>query len=114
MDPRELMAADNMTQNEMPRVEARIALACPTMRVGDLDHCSAGTRIVDGGGLRDETDQDRQHRHRVQGKPCDRPVDDESKHFVYCPVCEQTFDARDLGQVFHHAEPQHLPLPMEH
>ncbi|MER8767020.1 hypothetical protein [Mesorhizobium sp. M0968] len=48
-----------------------------------------------------------------EGRPHDGPVEDESKHFVCCPVCGQTFDARDLGQVFHHAEPQHEPLPVE-
>lgn len=48
-----------------------------------------------------------------KGRPHDGPVDDASKHFIYCPVCGQTFDARDLGQVFHHAEPVHQPLPVE-
>ncbi|RWP90518.1 MAG: hypothetical protein EOR89_33465 [Mesorhizobium sp.] len=48
-----------------------------------------------------------------KGKPHAGPVDDESKHFIYCPVCGQTFDARDLGQVFHHAQPEHEPLPVE-
>ncbi|MER8522145.1 hypothetical protein NKI48_21510 [Mesorhizobium sp. M0644] len=53
------------------------------------------------------------NRTGYQGKPHDGAVEDESKHFVYCPVCGQTFDARDLGQVFHHAEPQHERLPVE-
>ncbi|MER8555517.1 hypothetical protein NKH37_25640 [Mesorhizobium sp. M1217] len=48
-----------------------------------------------------------------KGKPHDGPVDDEAKHFIYCPVCGQNFDARDLGQVFHHAEPVHQPLTIE-
>jgi hypothetical protein len=35
------------------------------------------------------------------------------KRNIHSPVCGQAFDARDLGQVVHHAEPEHQPLPVE-
>jgi hypothetical protein len=42
---------------------------------------------------------------RVGGEP-----ENEAEHFMECPVCGQAFDMRDLGQVFHHDQPQHERL----
>jgi hypothetical protein len=36
---------------------------------------------------------------------------DEAGHFYLCPRCGQAVDERDLGQVLHHEEPDHAPLP---
>lgn len=36
---------------------------------------------------------------------------DEREHFMRCGRCGQMFDMRDLGQVFHHEEVGHEPLP---
>lgn len=36
---------------------------------------------------------------------------DEARHFFRCPTCGQIVDKRDLGQVIHHEESGHLPLP---
>ncbi|TIM24101.1 MAG: hypothetical protein E5Y61_28220 [Mesorhizobium sp.] len=47
------------------------------------------------------------------GKDHDWPIKPEAEHFEHCPVCGQDFDKRDLGQVLHHAEPEHQPLPVE-
>ena len=44
---------------------------------------------------------------RVGGEPAD-----EAEHFMACPVCGQAIDKRDLGQVFHHDDPDHEPLPV--
>lgn len=38
------------------------------------------------------------------------PVVDEAEHFIQCPVCDQAFDCRDLGQVMHHFPDVHVPL----
>lgn len=45
---------------------------------------------------------------RVGGEPAK-----ESEHFYRCPACGQAVDMRDLGQVFHHEEPGHKPLPAD-
>jgi len=36
----------------------------------------------------------------------------EHEHFYICADCGQAVDMRDLGQVFHHEEPGHSPLPL--
>jgi hypothetical protein len=38
------------------------------------------------------------------------PVD-ERKHFFICPKCGQAVDVRRLGDVLHHRETGHKPLP---
>lgn len=43
---------------------------------------------------------------RVGGEP-----ENEAGHFYRCKACGQAVDMRDLGQVFHHEEPGHTPLP---
>lgn len=44
----------------------------------------------------------------------DGPVPaDEIEHFHICPACGQPVDRRDLGQVFHHEDKGHQPLPVE-
>jgi hypothetical protein len=40
------------------------------------------------------------------------PVNTEADHFEVCPTCGQAFDCRRLGDVFHHDEPGHAPLPV--
>jgi hypothetical protein len=37
---------------------------------------------------------------------------DEAEYFYTCAACGQAVDERDLGQVLHHEEPGHLPLPV--
>lgn len=41
------------------------------------------------------------------------PVTSEADHFYACAKCGQAVDMRDLGQVFHHEEPEHQPLPAD-
>ena len=36
----------------------------------------------------------------------------EAGYFYRCPECGQAVDERDLGQVLHHEEPGHEPLPV--
>jgi hypothetical protein len=36
----------------------------------------------------------------------------EADCFYICPDCGQAVDERDLGQVLHHEEPGHEPLPL--
>jgi hypothetical protein len=36
---------------------------------------------------------------------------DESAHFYVCKACGQAVDKRRLGDVFHHEEPGHAPIP---
>lgn len=36
----------------------------------------------------------------------------ELDHFLLCPGCGQAIDLRRLGDVFHHDEPGHAPLPV--
>lgn len=43
---------------------------------------------------------------RLGGDPAD-----EREHFEPCEECGQSFDKRDLSQVFHHATTGHKPLP---
>ena len=44
---------------------------------------------------------------RIGGEPCR-----EAEHFMRCPECGQMFDMRRLGDVLHHDEPGHEPLPL--
>ena len=43
----------------------------------------------------------------------DPPSDDEADHFYRCPVCGQAVDCRRLGDVLHHEEEGHEPLPRQ-
>ncbi|RWQ32780.1 MAG: hypothetical protein EOS21_30875 [Mesorhizobium sp.] len=45
-----------------------------------------------------------------KGQDHDQPIKPEAQHFEHCPICGQDFDMRDLGQVLHHAKPEHQPL----
>lgn len=38
---------------------------------------------------------------------------DEADHFIVCAACGQAIDCRRLGDVFHHEEPGHKPLPVQ-
>ena len=42
---------------------------------------------------------------RVGGNP-----KNEIDNFYNCKACGQSVDMRDLGQVFHHEEPNHKPI----
>lgn len=46
----------------------------------------------------------------IKGTP-EREPENEADHFFICPECGQAVDMRDLGEVFHHEEPGHKPLP---
>lgn len=64
-----------------------------------------------GSGQDDEDDIDRE---RLNTLPCDAPEgDDEAEHFIICPSCGQAYDCRRLGDVLHHDEPGHEPLPSQ-
>lgn len=39
------------------------------------------------------------------------PIRSEADHFHVCPDCGQAFDKRDLGELMHHMQPDHEPLP---
>jgi len=43
----------------------------------------------------------------MAGEPADEP-----QHFYVCKACGQAVDKRRLGEVFHHEEPGHEPLPV--
>jgi hypothetical protein len=40
-------------------------------------------------------------------------LEDEAEHFYVCEACGQAVDMRKLGDVFHHEEPEHEPLPAQ-
>lgn len=42
---------------------------------------------------------------RVGGEPLN-----EADHFYVCAACGQAVDCRNLGDVFHHEEPNHKPI----
>jgi len=60
---------------------------------------------------------------RIRGRKTDNPAsgyrgervggdpEREEDHFMLCPECGQAFDMRNLGEVLHHHEPGHDPLP---
>ena len=35
----------------------------------------------------------------------------EAEHFIVCGDCGQAYDMRELGEVVHHLESDHRPLP---
>lgn len=37
----------------------------------------------------------------------------EADHFARCPICGQAIDCRNLGEVLHHHQPVHDPLPRQ-
>lgn len=53
-------------------------------------------------------------RKTLNALPCTAPdLEDESQHFYVCPECGQAVDMRKLGDVLHHEEPGHDPLPVQ-
>jgi hypothetical protein len=49
----------------------------------------------------------------IIGKQIGGPVsEDEAEHFYVCEACGQAVDMRDLGQVLHHEEEGHEPIPV--
>jgi hypothetical protein len=52
-------------------------------------------------------------RDALNALPCEAPdLQDERRHFYRCSGCRQAVDKRKLGDVLHHAEPGHKPLPL--
>lgn len=49
----------------------------------------------------------------ITGRRVGEQPKDETEHFYVCAACGQAVDMRDLGQVFHHEEPGHQPLPAD-
>jgi len=44
---------------------------------------------------------------------CEYPqIEDEAQHFYVCEACGQAVDMRKLGDVLHHEEQGHEPLPV--
>jgi rRNA maturation endonuclease Nob1 len=43
----------------------------------------------------------------------ERPVKDERDYFYRCTTCEQMVDCRRYGDVLHHEEPAHRPIPTQ-
>lgn len=53
-------------------------------------------------------------RDSLNALPCKAPdLEDETQHFYVCQGCGQAVDMRKLGDVFHHEEPGHDPLPIQ-
>ena len=46
----------------------------------------------------------------IMGTRIDKIITDEAEHFYVCSDCGQAVDKRDLGEVFHHEEPDHERL----
>ena len=53
---------------------------------------------------------DREWRNALRSEGPDYEV--ESRHFAVCEDCGQAFDRRRLGDVIHHQQPGHEPLPV--
>jgi hypothetical protein len=55
-----------------------------------------------------EMDREELNAHRSErlGAP-----EEESEHFYICAACGQAVDKRRLGDVFHHEEAGHEPIP---
>lgn len=51
--------------------------------------------------------------NRTPGEIVGPEPSDEREHFMQCPACGQWFDCRNLGDVLHHAELGHHPLPQQ-
>ena len=53
-------------------------------------------------------------REELNALRCEYPqVQDEAEHFYLYPCCGQAVDMRRLGDVLHHEEPGHEPLPVQ-
>jgi bifunctional non-homologous end joining protein LigD len=52
-------------------------------------------------------------RRKLNALPVIAPVAEEAEHFLTCQQCEQAMDLRNLGDVLHHEDPGHAPLPEE-
>jgi hypothetical protein len=55
----------------------------------------------------------REELNALASEPIGGEPADESQHFYVCTQCGQAVDMRKLGDVFHHEEPDHEPLPVE-
>lgn len=63
-------------------------------------------------GLIDQVRADPRMADAIGAREGPEPAD-EIEHFYICKACGQPVDKRDLGQVFHHEDKGHAPLPVE-
>jgi hypothetical protein len=49
----------------------------------------------------------------IRGKRAGGEPEDEAEHFYRCPICGQSVDKRELGEVFYHTQPNHEPMPRD-
>ena len=49
----------------------------------------------------------------MRGRDRPEPVENEADHFYVCKACGQAVDKRRLGDVFHHEEAGHSPIPAD-
>ena len=55
-----------------------------------------------------------QERHELNRLRVEYPeLSDEAEHFYMCEACGQAVDCRRLGDVLHHEESGHAPLPVQ-
>jgi hypothetical protein len=47
----------------------------------------------------------------IVGEAVDGELEDEREHVTECPTCGQLIDLRDFGQVLHHHDRDHRPIP---
>lgn len=53
-------------------------------------------------------------REALNALPCLAPEEpDEARHFYRCSGCRQAVDKRRLGDVLHHSQVGHKPLPVQ-
>lgn len=58
--------------------------------------------------------QDRALRDELNASPCKTPpTPKEIDHFYICVACGQAVDMRRLGDVFHHEDEGHEPIPSD-
>ena len=55
---------------------------------------------------------DREELNAIISERLGVPVD-EAQHFYVCKACGQAVDKRKLGDVFHHEEADHEPIPTD-
>ena len=74
-------------------------------------------RIKTSGALRDEQvfppDTPGRAAAGIEGRRVGGEPLTEAEHFFTCAECGQAVDMRDLGQVLHHEQPGHGPLPAD-
>ena len=56
---------------------------------------------------------DREELNQLSGRVQGEIPADEAGHFFVCESCGQAVDMRKLGDVFHHEDDGHKPLPVQ-